>query len=328
MKVLTARIGDDEARRAFERECRAMGTLSGHPHIVAVHRGGTTASGEPFIVMVFMSGGSLADRMARSGPLPWSEVLDIGVLVAGALETAHRALLQAAQQRAACRPVTRPVIEGERTAHLPKAALAAAETSVVTPSATPSATTVAQPGPSDLPASWPPAAPAHNPPGVPPRLDALPPWPPPRPAPSVPHRGWLIGGVAVALVAVVGLVTTFVLLGRTSPPEPVGPTAAPTPSAIATTPVPPPTTAPAGAVAIDPGITHPATTDVARVLDTYVTGINERRYSDAFALLTPDNPTAKKGIQPWIDAESTTRIRDARLLSVSDGPAGAGSTRR
>ena len=91
VKVLTARIGDDEARRGFERECRAMGTLSGHPHIVAVHRGGTTAGGEPYIVMEFMSGGSLADRMARSGPLPWSEVLDIGVLVAGALETAHRA---------------------------------------------------------------------------------------------------------------------------------------------------------------------------------------------------------------------------------------------
>ena len=91
VKVLTARIGDDEARRGFERECRAMGALSGHPHIVAVHRGGTTPSGEPFIVMEFMSGGSLADRMAHGGPLPWSEVLDIGVLVAGALETAHRA---------------------------------------------------------------------------------------------------------------------------------------------------------------------------------------------------------------------------------------------
>jgi len=91
VKVLTARIGDDEARRGFERECRAMGALSGHPHIVGVHRGGTTAKGEPFIVMEFMSGGSLADRMARTGPLPWSEVLEIGVLVAGALETAHRA---------------------------------------------------------------------------------------------------------------------------------------------------------------------------------------------------------------------------------------------
>src|SRR4029079_2967020 len=90
VKVLTARIGDDEARRGVERECRAMGTLSGHPHIVAVHRGGTTPSGEPFIVMEFMSGGSLADRMAHGGPLPWSAVLDIGGLLAGAVETPPR----------------------------------------------------------------------------------------------------------------------------------------------------------------------------------------------------------------------------------------------
>jgi hypothetical protein len=76
------------------------------------------------------------------------------------------------------------------------------------------------------------------------------------------------------------------------------------------------------AVAVAPGITHPATADVAAVLDAYVTGINERRYSDSFALLSPDNPTAKKGVQAWIDAESSTQIRDARLRSVSDGPTG------
>ena len=92
VKVLTARIGDDEARRGFERECRAMGTLSGHPHIVAVHRGGTTPTRRA------LHRHGLHVRAGRSptgwhtrGPLPWSEVLDIGVLLAGALETAHRA---------------------------------------------------------------------------------------------------------------------------------------------------------------------------------------------------------------------------------------------
>ena len=132
-------------------------------------------------------------------------------------------------------------------------------------------------------------------------------------------RGWLIGGVAAALVVVVGLVTTFVLLGRTSPPGPLVPT--PTPTAAATTP-PPPTSARHRGGRGRPGITHPATADVATVLDAYVTGINERRYSDSFALLSPDNPTAKKGVQAWIDAESSTQIRDARLRSVSDGPTG------
>ena len=43
------------------------------------------------------------------------------------------------------------------------------------------------------------------------------------------------------------------------------------------------------------------------MLDTYVSGINERRYSDAFAVFSPDNPTAKRGLQSWINTESTTR---------------------
>ncbi|GAA3240399.1 hypothetical protein GCM10017691_42470 [Pseudonocardia petroleophila] len=86
VKVLRERLDDDSVRRAFARECQAMGTLSGHPHIVTVHRGGTTDRGQPYIVMDLMSGGSLADRPA----LPWPEVLEIGVLLGGALETAHR----------------------------------------------------------------------------------------------------------------------------------------------------------------------------------------------------------------------------------------------
>ena len=41
--------------------------------------------------MDLVEAGSLADRLAREGPLPWAEVLRIGVALAGALETAHRA---------------------------------------------------------------------------------------------------------------------------------------------------------------------------------------------------------------------------------------------
>ncbi len=91
VKVLRERLGDDDVRRAFARECLAMGSLSGHPNIVGVYRGGTTTAGHPYIVMDLMTGGSLAERLRRDGPLPWAEVLDRGVSVAGALETAHRA---------------------------------------------------------------------------------------------------------------------------------------------------------------------------------------------------------------------------------------------
>ena len=89
VKILRERLDDESVRRAFARECQAMGALSGHPHIVTVHRGGTTGHGQPYIVMDLMSGGSLAERVERA-PLPWPEVLDVGVLLGGALETAHR----------------------------------------------------------------------------------------------------------------------------------------------------------------------------------------------------------------------------------------------
>jgi serine/threonine-protein kinase PknK len=89
VKVLRDRVDDDAVRRAFLRECQAMGALSGHPHIVTVHRAGTTDRGRPYIVMDLMSGGSLAERISTA-PVPWPELLDIGVLLAGALETAHR----------------------------------------------------------------------------------------------------------------------------------------------------------------------------------------------------------------------------------------------
>jgi non-specific serine/threonine protein kinase len=91
VKVIEERLNGDSVRKAFLRECQAMGALSGHPHIVTVLRGGTTDTGRAYIVMDLMSEGSLGDRIAREGPLPWSEVLETGVMMAGALETAHRA---------------------------------------------------------------------------------------------------------------------------------------------------------------------------------------------------------------------------------------------
>jgi serine/threonine-protein kinase PknK len=90
VKVLTADLDPDNLDR-FIREQRAMGRLSGHPHIVTVLQVGTTVSGRPFIVMPFHGKGSLEALIGRHGPLDWREALSIGVKLAGALETAHRA---------------------------------------------------------------------------------------------------------------------------------------------------------------------------------------------------------------------------------------------
>ncbi|HXO50591.1 MAG TPA: protein kinase, partial [Mycobacterium sp.] len=88
IKVLTSDLDPDNLDR-FLREQRAMGRLSGHPHIVTILQVGTTSSGRPFIVMPYYAKDSLEALVRRHGPLEWSEALSIGVKLAGALEAAH-----------------------------------------------------------------------------------------------------------------------------------------------------------------------------------------------------------------------------------------------
>ena len=88
LKVLSVDEIDERARKRFERECRVMGSLSWHPNVVAVLDSGV-ADGHPWLAMEFLDAGALADRLDRDGGLPWPEVADIGIQVAGALGAAH-----------------------------------------------------------------------------------------------------------------------------------------------------------------------------------------------------------------------------------------------
>ncbi len=90
VKVLATLNLDDAARERFERECQAMGSLSEHPNIVTVYGAGFTSSGRPYLVMAYLPGGSLQERIDRA-PIPWQDATLAGVHLAGALETAHRA---------------------------------------------------------------------------------------------------------------------------------------------------------------------------------------------------------------------------------------------
>ncbi len=91
IKVLPADTAADASARArFEREARAIATLS-HPHICVVHDVGHQ-DGIDYLVMELLEGETLAERLARAkGPLPLDEVLKIGVAIADALDKAHRA---------------------------------------------------------------------------------------------------------------------------------------------------------------------------------------------------------------------------------------------
>jgi eukaryotic-like serine/threonine-protein kinase len=63
IKVIADRLGaDPQWRQRFEREARAAASVS-HPHIVQVFDYGVDGD-QPYLVMEYISGGSLADRLA------------------------------------------------------------------------------------------------------------------------------------------------------------------------------------------------------------------------------------------------------------------------
>ena len=65
IKLLSAHFARDEAVRArFTREALAAARLSGHPHIVTIFDVGE-AEGRPFIVMEYLAGGTVAERIHR-----------------------------------------------------------------------------------------------------------------------------------------------------------------------------------------------------------------------------------------------------------------------
>lgn len=90
LKVLLDRHAADETvRLRFEREARAAARIQ-HPHVTTVYRIGHTSGGLPFIVLPYVSGGSLEDRLAAAGPLPVDEVRRYVGQVAAGLAAAHR----------------------------------------------------------------------------------------------------------------------------------------------------------------------------------------------------------------------------------------------
>jgi len=75
-----------QIRERFKREARVIAGLD-HPAIVPVYDFGEDA-GDPFIVMRFMAGGSLSDRIGR-GALPLSEAAVIVDRISQGLDRAH-----------------------------------------------------------------------------------------------------------------------------------------------------------------------------------------------------------------------------------------------
>jgi len=74
------------AEARFLREARAMATIE-HPNVVRIYHF-ATEGGRAFIIMEYVEGETLAERLAERGPLPVDEALNIVRQVAEALEAA------------------------------------------------------------------------------------------------------------------------------------------------------------------------------------------------------------------------------------------------
>ncbi|NKY41408.1 protein kinase domain-containing protein, partial [Cellulomonas septica] len=90
VKVLLAGSLDDEVRSRFQSEANLMAQLSHHPSIVTIYQAAIAADGRPYLVMEYCSRPGLAERY-RQERISVAESLRIGVRLASAIETAHRA---------------------------------------------------------------------------------------------------------------------------------------------------------------------------------------------------------------------------------------------
>ena len=88
IKVLSPQLASSvTAGKRFTREAQMAAAVS-HDHVVTIHAV-DTAKGLPFLVMEYIAGVSLEERIKRTGPLKLEEILRIGMQAASGLAAAH-----------------------------------------------------------------------------------------------------------------------------------------------------------------------------------------------------------------------------------------------
>ena len=83
--LLESVVGDHERRTRFQREAQVLASLN-HPNIAHIY--GFEEGQTSFLVMEYVGGETLAERIARGG-MPWTEAVAIARQIADALDSAH-----------------------------------------------------------------------------------------------------------------------------------------------------------------------------------------------------------------------------------------------
>ena len=89
IKVIAPELATSAAaRRRFAREARAAAAVS-HDHVVAIHAVAESPGGLPYLVMPYIPGQSLQERIDARGPLDVEAILRVGMQAAAGLAAAH-----------------------------------------------------------------------------------------------------------------------------------------------------------------------------------------------------------------------------------------------
>lgn len=89
VKVLDQGSRTADVTASVRDEARFLALLSAHPNILTLFDAGVTEDGHTYLVTEFLPAGSYGQRLRTEGPLGWTEVVRVGVQLAGALETSH-----------------------------------------------------------------------------------------------------------------------------------------------------------------------------------------------------------------------------------------------
>lgn len=91
VKVMRPEIVDEAVVTMFRKEADHMAKLSPHPSILTIYASGISADGRPYMLMEVCP--SSLGKGFRKQPHSVAEVLNVGIKIASALETAHRELI-------------------------------------------------------------------------------------------------------------------------------------------------------------------------------------------------------------------------------------------
>jgi eukaryotic-like serine/threonine-protein kinase len=90
IKMLQAALVNDQTSiKRFQQEAQAASCLT-HPNVIAVHDYGLAPSGQPYLVMDFLQGESLADVIKRDNHVEGVRAANIFIQACDALEHAHQ----------------------------------------------------------------------------------------------------------------------------------------------------------------------------------------------------------------------------------------------